>query len=149
MHCGEVVDELDVALLAIEPRAELLRQVLDGVHGVHLLVGHLGHAWVALDPGASKEGRLNELANRLSSREEKGGTRFKVWSLIPVAWSVSLSTSSIAKGNNKLTFASAQMASLLPPSSPGLRVQTATARCRFSRSSLRTGRLRHLPHHHS
>ena len=53
VHDAQVVDELDVALPAIELGAELLRQVLDGVHGVHLLIRHFGHAWVALDPGAS------------------------------------------------------------------------------------------------
>jgi hypothetical protein len=84
-------------LLAIDPGAELLRQVLDNVHGIHLLIGHLGHAWVALDPWASKEGRLDELANRLSSGKEQGWTRFKIRGLIPVAWSELLQTSSIAK----------------------------------------------------
>jgi hypothetical protein len=53
VHDAQVVDELDVALPAIEAGAELLRQVLNSVHGVHLLIRHFGHAWVALDPRAS------------------------------------------------------------------------------------------------
>jgi hypothetical protein len=53
VHDAQVVDELDVALPAIEAGAELFRQVLDRVQGVHLLIGYLGHAWVALDPRAS------------------------------------------------------------------------------------------------
>lgn len=95
VHDTQVVDKLDVTLLAIEPGAELLRQVLDSVHGVHLLIGYLGHAWVALDPGASKEGRLYELANRLSSGKEQGGTRFEIRDLIPVACSKGQSASAI------------------------------------------------------
>lgn len=38
MHDAQVVDELDIALLAVELGAETLGEGLDGVHGVELLV---------------------------------------------------------------------------------------------------------------
>ncbi len=38
MHDAQVVDELYIALLAIEPCAESFRQLLDSLHGVHLLI---------------------------------------------------------------------------------------------------------------
>lgn len=67
MHDTQVVDELYVALLAIEPGAESFREVLDNMHGVHLLVRHLWYAWVPLDAWASQERRLDELAHGLAS----------------------------------------------------------------------------------
>jgi hypothetical protein len=43
---------------------------LNYMHGVHLLVRGLRHAWVPLDTRASEERRLDKLAYGFASREE-------------------------------------------------------------------------------
>ena len=67
MHDAQIVDELYVALLPIEPCTEPFREVLNYMHGVHLLVRGLRHAWVPLDTRASEERRLDKLAYGLAS----------------------------------------------------------------------------------
>lgn len=86
MHDAQVVDELDIALLAIKLCAELLCQVLDNMHGVHVLICDFRHARVSLDAWASKERCLDELADGLASRKEEGWARLEVWRLIPDLW---------------------------------------------------------------
>lgn len=66
MHDAQVVDELYVALFAIEPCTESFRQFLNNVHGVHMLVRDLRHGWIALDLRAPEEWRFDELAYGLA-----------------------------------------------------------------------------------
>lgn len=66
MHDAQVVDELDVALLAVELGAETLRKLVNSVHSMHLLVGDGGHAGIAMNQGRTQERRLHQLAHGLA-----------------------------------------------------------------------------------
>lgn len=66
MHDAQVVDELDVPLLAIKLGADLLGRLFDCLDGVHLLFGQLGHTRIARDVGATEERRLYKLAHGFS-----------------------------------------------------------------------------------
>jgi hypothetical protein len=55
MHDAQVVDELDVALFAIEFGAETLCKLLDSMHSMQLLVGYRRHTGVAEDQRRSKK----------------------------------------------------------------------------------------------
>lgn len=54
VHDAQIVDELDVALLAVDLGAKPLCQVAHDVHSVHLLSGDRRHVGIALDQWCSQ-----------------------------------------------------------------------------------------------
>lgn len=85
MHDAQVVDELNVTLLAIKLAAEALCELTNSVHGVHLLVRDDRHTRVAWNEWCTQERRFHELAYRLALREEEGWPALQVWLPIPFA----------------------------------------------------------------
>jgi hypothetical protein len=90
VHDAQVVDELDVAVLAVELDAVLLGEVLDGGEGVHLRGREGGHAGVAGDMRAAEERSFDELHDGLAFGEEEGGAGLEVGRAVSgrVLWSV-------------------------------------------------------------
>lgn len=70
---AQVVQELHVALFAVERGAEALGQALHRLQRVLLLGGHEGHACVAREERGPLERGFDELAHGLVVREEEGG----------------------------------------------------------------------------
>lgn len=83
MHYAKVVDELYVALLAVKLRTEPFRKFLDGMQSMKLLGCDVGHTGVAVNERRSQEWRFHELAYGLALGEEKRGSVFEVWRLVP------------------------------------------------------------------
>jgi hypothetical protein len=78
MHDAQVVDELNVALLAIKFGADLLGRFLHCVDSMHLLLGKIRHAWVTRNVKTTQKRRFNKLAHRLALREEQSWTELQV-----------------------------------------------------------------------
>jgi hypothetical protein len=84
VHDAEVIDELDVAFLAVQLRAVFLGELLDGVESTVLCGGEGGHAGVADDAWAAEQGGFDKLDDRLAFREEESRAEFEVRLAIPV-----------------------------------------------------------------
>lgn len=61
---AQIVDKLNVALLAIELHAKALCQLFNRMHGMHLLFRDTRHGGVPVDHGRSQERGLDQLAYR-------------------------------------------------------------------------------------
>jgi len=73
MQDAQIVQELHVALSAIECGAEASGKLFDRVQGVLLHGAHGGHAGIAREEWGPLERGLDKLADRLVVGEEEGG----------------------------------------------------------------------------
>jgi hypothetical protein len=83
MHNTQIVDELDVALLAVKPGTKAFCKLLYSVHGMQLLGRNTRHMRVAVDQRRTQQRSLDKLAYRFSIREEERRSILEIWVLVP------------------------------------------------------------------
>jgi hypothetical protein len=89
MHDAQVVEELNVALLAVKLCAEALCKLFDSIQSMQLLLGNTRHARVAVNQWRTDEWSLDKLAHGFTMGKEERRPVLKIWVLVPYSLSAS------------------------------------------------------------
>jgi hypothetical protein len=91
MHDAQVVEKLNVALLAVKLCAKALCKFFDSIHSMQLLFGNTRHARVAVNQWRTHEWGLDKLAHGFAVGKEERWSVLKIWILVPGILSASRS----------------------------------------------------------